>query len=127
MLAVAANATSVSGMFGMYATTRSPGPTPSRRSPARARATCSRSSPKVRSTGSRVCERETTAISSTSSSAPTMCSAKFSRAPGNHVAPGIASEASTVEYGACALTAKNSQIDDQNPARSSTDQRCSSS
>ena len=44
-LAVAANATSVSGMFGMYATTRSPGPTPSRSSPARARATRSRSSP----------------------------------------------------------------------------------
>ena len=37
-LAVARNATSVSGMFGRYATTRSPRPTPSRCSPARARA-----------------------------------------------------------------------------------------
>ena len=37
------------------------------------------------------------------------------------------SEARTVLYGACAFTSKNSQIDDQNPARSSTDQRHSSS
>ena len=43
------------------------------------------------------------------------------------MAPGIASEASTALYGAWAFTSKNSQIDDQNPARSSTDQRHSSS
>ena len=36
-------------MFGRYATTRSPRPTPSRCRPARARATCSRSSPNVSS------------------------------------------------------------------------------
>ena len=79
------------------------------------------------STGSRVWEWETIATRSASSSEPTRCSAKFSRAPGNQVAPGIASEARTVLYGACALTSKNSQIDDQNAGRSSTDQRHSSS
>ena len=45
---------------------------------------------------------------------PSRCSAKFSRAPGNQVAPGIASEPRTVLYGAWAFTSKNSQIDDQN-------------
>ena len=67
------------------------------------------------------------ATSSASSSEPIRCSAKFSRASGNHVAPGIASEARTALYGACALTSKNSQIDDQNASRSLTDQRCNSS
>ena len=38
-LAVARNATTVSGMFGRYAATRSPRPTPSRCRPFRARAT----------------------------------------------------------------------------------------
>ena len=72
-LAVARNATSVSGMFGRYATTRSPRPTPSRCRPARARATWSRNSPKVSSIGPRVFERATTATASGSS--PNMCSA----------------------------------------------------
>ena len=69
------NATRVSGMLGRYATTRSPGPIPRRCRPARARATCSRSSPKVRSKSSRVCDRASTATWSVSSSRPTMCSA----------------------------------------------------
>ena len=45
--AVARKATSVSGMFGAYAATRSPGATPRRRSPAAHRATCSASSARV--------------------------------------------------------------------------------
>ena len=110
-LAVAANATSVSGMLGMYATTRSPAPTPSRWSPARARATCSRNSPNVSSDEARVWPWEVIATVSASSSPPIMCSAKLSRAPGNQRAPGISSDASTALYGACALTSKKSQID----------------
>ena len=63
-LAVASSSTNVSGMFGAYAATRSPGATPSRRSPARTRRTCSRSSAAVRVTGSRVCEYAITTGSS---------------------------------------------------------------
>ena len=43
----ASNAATVSGMFGMYAATRSPSPTPSARSPAAIAAVCARSSPQV--------------------------------------------------------------------------------
>jgi hypothetical protein len=53
-LAVASIRTYVSGMFGAYAATRSPRVTPSRRRPARARRTCSRSSAAVSVTGARV-------------------------------------------------------------------------
>jgi hypothetical protein len=53
-LAAASSSTKVSGMLGAYAATRSPGPTPSRRSPARTRRTASRSSAAVSVTGSRV-------------------------------------------------------------------------
>ena len=53
--------------------------------------------------GSRVWECATIAVSSASSSWPSRCSAKFSRAPGNQVAPGIASEARTVLYGRVGL------------------------
>ena len=73
--AQARKATSASGMFGTNATTRSPRPTPSRRSPARARPTCSASSPKVSSLRSRVCEYAISATVSRSSGRPSMCSA----------------------------------------------------
>jgi hypothetical protein len=53
MLAHARKAAIVSGMFGMYATTRSPRWTPSDRSPAAIRAVCSRSSPHDKSATSR--------------------------------------------------------------------------
>ena len=76
---------------------------------------------------SRVCEYATTATCPVSASSPIRCSAKLSRAPGNHVAPGMRSDAITDVYGACALTPEKSQIDDQKPVRSSTDQRWSSS
>ena len=79
------------------------------------------------SSGSRVCECATTATASSSSSRPSMCSAKFSRAPGNHSAPGIDLEPSTCSYGVCARTSKKSQSDDQKPSRSVTDQRQSAS
>jgi BRCT domain type II-containing protein len=60
--AVARNATIVSGTLGRKAATRSPRPTPSPRSPAAQRSTCSRSSPHVTSAGatsSRACTRAT--------------------------------------------------------------------
>jgi hypothetical protein len=44
------------------------------------------------------------------------------RAPGNQRAPGMARSASAGR-GAGPPTSKNSQIDDQKPSRSSTDQR----
>ena len=72
-------------------------------------------------------EYATTAFASRSSSRPTMCSAKFRRAPGNHSAPGISREPRTRSYGACERTSKNSQTDDQKPSRSETDHRQSSS
>ena len=75
-LAVASMSTNVSGMFGAYAATRSPGPTPSRRSPARTRRTCSRSSAAVSVTGVRVCEyASTTGSSSASPGIRSTCSA----------------------------------------------------
>ena len=55
-----------------------------------------------------------------------MCAAKFSRAPGNHSAPGIARDPSTRSYGVVARISKKSQIDDQKPSRSETD-HCQSS
>ena len=79
------------------------------------------------SIGSRDCECATTATEPRSSSRPTMCSAKFRRAPGNHSAPGISREPSTCSYGTCARTSKKSQIEAQKPSRSVTDHSQSSS
>ena len=127
-LAVAANATSVSGMFGRYATTRSPGPTPRRARPARARATCSRKPANVSSAGARVCDRETIATRSRVLGLAHQVLGEVEPRAGE---PGRARHrvgcARTVLYGACAFTSKNSQIEDQKPARSSTDHRCRSS
>jgi hypothetical protein len=52
--AVARKATMVSGMLGAYAATRSPGPTPARRSPSVAAITCDRNSSHVSVTAGRV-------------------------------------------------------------------------
>lgn len=49
-------------------------------------------------------------------------SAQFSRAPGNHCAPGIRGSARATEPGFEADTSKYSQIEDQNPSRSVIDQ-----
>ena len=62
--AVARRPITASGMFGRNAATRSPRPTPWRARPARQRATASRSSAAVSSTGSRVCDRATITTSS---------------------------------------------------------------
>ena len=90
--AVARNATSVSGMFGAYATTRTPGPTPRRRNPAAQRRTRSASSDHVSSMRPRVWLSATTATTSPSSPADASAwSAKLSVAPGNQRTPGIVS------------------------------------
>ena len=60
-LAVARKAISVSGIFGMYATTRSPRPTPSARSPPATAATCVESSPHVSSASGRSSDAWSTA------------------------------------------------------------------
>ena len=91
------------------------------------RATCSRRSPNVSSTGARVWECATTADEPESSSRPTMCSAQLISAPGNHSAPGISREPSTRSYGACVRISKKSQIAPQNASRSEIDQRWRSS
>ena len=68
------NAATVSGMFGMYAATRSPSPTPEERSPAAIAAVCERSSPQVSEASSR--DSEACWIASPSGSLPAnMCSA----------------------------------------------------
>ena len=63
MLAHARNATTVSGTFGMYAATRSPRSTPSRRSPAAQRATWSASSSQLSSASGWDSEAYTIAVS----------------------------------------------------------------
>ena len=74
MLAHARNATTVSGTFGMYAATRSPRPTPSRRSPAAQRATWSASSSQVTSASG--CDSEAwTIATSPGRAAQNRCSA----------------------------------------------------
>ena len=80
------------------------------------------------SNGSRVCECATIATVSDVLVAADACARRSSAvAPGNHSASGISREPSTRSYGACARISKKSQIDDQKPSRSVTDQRQSSS
>src|ERR1700733_524969 len=96
--AQASNAATVSGMFGMYAATRSPSETPNARSPA--------------------------AMARADGSLPAnTCSAYDTRAPGNHEAPGIASLASTRSPPSANRTPQNSTSEPQNASTSRTDQR----
>src|ERR1700733_8269124 len=115
----------VSGMFGMYAATRSPSPTPKAFSPAAIEAVCDRSSPHVQDPSSR--DSDACWMAKADGSFPAnMCSAQDTRDPGNHVAPGIASLPSTRSPPSENRTPRNSTSEPQNASRSNTDQRHSS-
>ena len=103
------------GCWAGRPTTRSPGPTPRRCRPARARATCSRSSPKVSSIGvARLRARDDGDAGRSSSSVPQRRARRSSAARrGNHSAPGISRVPRTRSYGACARTLE--EVPDRRP------------
>ena len=125
-LAHARNATMVCGMLGRIATTRSPGTTPSARSEPASAATW-RSSSRHDTSSSAPASLPATIAGRASVAWRKTWSTRFSRAPGNHSAPGIERRPSTRSYGTEARMSKKCQIALQKPSRSVTDQRHSDS
>ena len=120
-LSVARQAISAVSVLGRIATTRSPCPTPIFRICAATLATCARSSAQVISRRPKVSD---CTISATRSGVISpwrrICSAKFSRAPGNHTAPGIRRSASATSGTGAMRRSKKARMAVQNPSRSRT-------